>query len=148
MSFVYFFEKYDGNLKMMGKRKFYKSTLNISLVKKKVFILGVLIVYILLLLFAAIGTVPSGVPNFNGADKLVHFFEFFFFALIILNFLQIYGSKKIFTRGLLIGIGFALFSEYSQLFTISRTFSTYDLFADFVGLIVGMGVFKWMFFKL
>ena len=95
-------------------------------------------------------TIPDGTaPSFRGFDKIVHFTQFFIFAIILFMFLQQYikKHKNIYITGILIGIIILSLTEISQLFITTRHFSFYDLLANFLGFTSGVVIHKWIFFK-
>jgi VanZ family protein len=122
-------------------------------VERKYKVLGitaVLVLYIALLFVGAVIKVPAEISSITNGDKIIHFMEYFILALVLFKSLQLYKLKKIniYVLGIIIGIVFMLLSETVQLFVPGRSFSFYDMLADFMGFIIGMGVFKWIFFRL
>jgi VanZ family protein len=118
--------------------------------KRKHLIFIVLIIYIVLLFIGATIYIPNDTtPSFRGFDKIVHFTQFFIFAIILLLFLQNYKKthKNIYIIGALIGIIVLSLTELSQIFITYRHFSFYDLVANFLGFTSGMVIHKWMFFR-
>lgn len=104
--------------------------------------------FVLIMMSAPLST--SGVPAFSGMDKLVH--TGFFFVLTVLLF---FGHLKNSTRPRFISIStftifilpstFAFLTEIIQkVFFSYRSFEWWDIFADHVG--IGMGLFAYFIF--
>ncbi|HIH32092.1 TPA: hypothetical protein HA235_05280 [Candidatus Woesearchaeota archaeon] len=116
--------------------------------KKKYVALALLIVYILIMMFGFLITVPKDLDAVNDNDKLIHFAEFFVLVIISLKVFQMFNVKHYYVFGIVFCLIFVVLSEYLQSMIPSRSFSYYDMLADTFGIIVGIGVFKWTFSKL
>ncbi|MCB9362707.1 VanZ family protein [Candidatus Woesearchaeota archaeon] len=105
----------------------------------------VLVVYISLILGAAmIPEVPKMVKKVN-TDKYFHFGEFFLLTLLVIRSLQAEG-RSLWLWGLpIIGLTIVT-SEVVQLFVLERSFSLWDIAADVAGSI-SAGVIWWIFLK-
>jgi VanZ family protein len=115
--------------------------------EKRHLLIGILIIYIALIFIGAIITVPGNIEIVNGNDKVIHFFEFFVLAIILFKTLQLYKFKHMYILGIILGIAFMIASELVQGFVPSRSISIYDFIADTSGFILGLGVFRWIFYK-
>ena len=116
--------------------------------EKRHALLWILIIYLILMFIGAIITVPSDFKMVSNNDKLFHFFEFFVLAIILFKTLQAYKFKRLYLLGIFLGFVFMFLSELIQGFTPSRSLSYYDFLADAIGFIIGIGVFRWIFYKL
>lgn len=86
----------------------------------------------------------SGIFDFEGADKIVHFFLFSLYSILW----SIYGLRKanrikaayiiVITTGILYGLGM----EYYQEFFTNREFSYLDAVADALGTLAGTFVIQ------
>lgn len=106
--------------------------------------------FVLVIISAPIDT--EGTPSFPGIDKLVHTGIFFVFTVLLLygnirnkahpSFLSISTGVSF-----IIASGFAFLTEIIQkcIFTY-RSFEWWDLFADHVG--IGMGLFAYLIFVI
>jgi VanZ family protein len=117
-------------------------------VERKHLVLGLLIIYVVVLFVGAIISIPSNLEIVSKNDKLIHFFEFLILAVLLLKTMQAFNVKHIYLISVVLGLVFMILSESVQTFAPDRVFSYYDLLADVAGFIVGVGVFKWIFFKL
>jgi VanZ family protein len=84
--------------------------------------------------------------NIPNLDKLVHFMMFFgLMSVIILeNRKTINSARNLFLTGL-IPLFYGIVIEVLQsAFTVSRTGSIYDVFADFVGILVSILIWLWI----
>ncbi|MBN2000723.1 VanZ family protein [candidate division KSB1 bacterium] len=82
--------------------------------------------------------------GFDAVDKLAHFVVYFIFGyLLIRSFTEGEGLKL--STGIkktsLIGIGFAMFDEFHQLFIPGRAAEFLDLLADILGIILAQLAF-------
>ena len=74
-------------------------------------------------------------------DKILHFFEFLVFAMILFTTLHYFNVKKLILKGLTISFGVILISEVVQLLSVTRSFSVYDMVADLIGVFLAMVIF-------
>lgn len=78
-------------------------------------------------------------PPILGCDKLLHAIKFFFFSIILYNFLHYSNWSYRAKLSLFIPMQiYPLIDEALQLFVPSRTFSGYDILANYVGLLIGL----------
>lgn len=117
------------------------------LIKKKALLI-LLIVYILVLMIGFVIVLPKNIGVINNNDKLIHFIEFFILTILVLKTFQAYNVKRFYFYGLIFLVFFVFLSESIQAFLPYRSFSYYDIAADLLGIIIGVGVFKWIFYKL
>jgi VanZ family protein len=78
----------------------------------------------------------SAVPdvNFIGFDKIVHIGMFGLWALAVS-----YDFRQVkFLMAWAMGISFSLLTEVLQVFIEGRTFDWFDIFADIIGLSIGL----------
>jgi len=118
-----------------------------SILSNKIVMSIVFLLYISLLFIGATISVPSNLSIVSNNDKLLHFSEFFFLSILLFLVLQSYKTRNIYMKGVVLGVLFILLSEGVQILTQTRTFSFYDMIADILGFTIGIGVFKWIFFK-
>ena len=104
------------------------------------------ICYILLMVFGAAYPHPDSIPGFGGNTKIFHFLGFALLAVFVLKTLQLYEFKHPFVIGIIFMLVFIYFTEFIQLFT-GRDFAYFDMLIDAAGMIVGLGVYKWIFYK-
>lgn len=82
------------------------------------------------------------IPLFPGADKIIHFLMYFIFSLLFCWALR---TEKHYFRLffiILATIGWGMFMEYVQLVMhIGRSFSWYDVFANSLGVFVGILIY-------
>lgn len=111
-------------------------------------VLGLLILYIVVMMIGFLITVPKNLEVINNNDKLIHFAEFFVLTVLALKTFQLFRFKHHYIIGIIFCLMFVVFSESLQSLIPSRSFSYYDMLADALGIIVGLGVFKWIFSRL
>lgn len=111
-------------------------------------VLGLLILYIVVMMIGFLITVPKNLEVINNNDKLIHFAEFFVLSILALKTFQLFKFKHYYIIGIIFCLVFVVLSESLQSLVPSRSFSYYDMLADLLGIIVGLGVFKWIFSKL
>jgi len=114
----------------------------------KYIVLGLLILYIVVMMIGFLITVPGNLDIINNNDKLIHFAEFFVLSILALKTFQLFKFKQHYILGVLFCLVFVVLSESLQSLIPSRNFSYYDMIADLLGIVVGVGVFKWIFSKL
>lgn len=104
--------------------------------KLKHVLLGLLLVYTAGLFVVA--TLPGSSQILASAanDKVVHFAEFFIFALILLTTLSYYDEKGMWWKGIVFSVVAIIISEVVQLFVPGRSFSVFDIAADVLGIAV------------
>ena len=112
--------------------------------KQRHIFLIVLILYlaIISLFMTAIMVVPSGLADVAKNDKIIHFVQFLVLAILLLKVLEVYGYTRVYLDGLMIGLAIMILSESLQLLVPHRTFSVYDMIANFSGFLVGMLTFR------
>lgn len=77
----------------------------------------------------------SELPDIQLWDKANHFIAFF-----VLSFLLYFSFVEIgFCKVVMVLLSYGLLLEVLQRLTSFRTFSWFDLFADFIGIVVGFG---------
>ncbi len=87
-----------------------------------------------------IGLILKGDPTtYPGGDKLSHFVSYFFLGL--LAFLS-FGKNRKFKSIVIFLILFSLLMEVLHLYIPSRFYENLDLVMNFLGLIVGLFLFK------
>jgi glycopeptide antibiotics resistance protein len=114
---------------------------------KSIVALIVFIAYTILLFISLTMNLPSEITLSQGADKIIHFILFFIFAILLFFVLDVFGIKRMFIIGSIIGILISIIFEFTQLNLNYRTFSFYDIVANILGFMIGMGVYKWIFFR-
>jgi len=115
---------------------------------KKHIVLGLLILYIIVMMIGFLATMPKNIVVVNNNDKIIHFAEFFVLSMLALKTFQLFKFKHYYVLSILFCLVFVILSESFQLLIPSRSFSYYDMLADILGITVGIGVFKWIFYKL
>ena len=123
-----------------------KKSMRITVIKS-VFVSLIFVIYTVLLFVSTTMKVPSDILLSPGIDKIIHFTQFFIFALLLFFLLNTFKIIKMFIIGSIIGIFMSIFFEYSQLSLNYRTFSYYDMLANILGFIIGMGVYRWIFYR-
>jgi len=118
-----------------------------GILKKNIIMLFAFIVYTILIIVANTITIDNELIQKEGVDKIMHFTQFFIFALILLALLNSFKVKHLFLIALLLGLSFSIIFELIQLGIYHRTFSYYDMIANILGLIIGIGIYKWIFYK-
>lgn len=74
-----------------------------------------------------------------GYDKLLHIIKFFFFSIILYNFLHYSNWSYKVKLSIFIPLQFyPLIDEALQIFVPSRSFSAYDILANYVGVLIGI----------
>lgn len=125
---------------------------HMNLIKKyinnKYLILSILLIYIIIMLFGFIIFIPKNATLLNNNDKFIHFIEFFILTILSLKTFQLFKFKHYYLLSIILISIFTVISESIQYFIPYRSFSYYDMIADVVGIIFGLGVFKWIFSKL
>jgi VanZ family protein len=115
--------------------------------KLKHFFALLLIIYIIALFyFATKPHIEKLVPNI-GYDKILHFTEFFVFAILLLKTLDLYHVK--YASLVFFGICFVIgiISEIVQVLVPSRTFSWLDYTADILGIVSAFIIYHLMKWK-
>ncbi len=69
--------------------------------------------------------------------ELMHSFEYFILAILIVNLLKQYNLHNIILITVMISFIYSVSDEIHQLFVIGRTFEYFDIMMDFIGIIVG-----------
>ena len=137
---------------MFSITNFIKHIFNLMTMNKsdsnKYIVLGLLILYIVVMMIGFLITVPGNLDIINNNDKLIHFAEFFVLSILALKTFQLFKFKQHYILGVLFCLVFVVLSESLQSLIPSRNFSYYDMIADLLGIVVGVGVFKWIFSKL
>lgn len=78
--------------------------------------------------------------KFVNLDKVIHFFVYFVFCLLVFDTIKQYNFKEELKIAILFTISFGIILEFFQyLFTINRQFELLDIFANILG-IISMGV--------
>lgn len=74
-------------------------------------------------------------PEFKLRDKALHFFEYGILGFLTFNAFRQHEflNKTIFFHTIMFSCIYAITDEAHQLFIPGRTFSLYDMFADFLG---------------
>ncbi|MEM4638008.1 MAG: VanZ family protein [Candidatus Woesearchaeota archaeon] len=119
-----------------------------KLLIKKEALLILLIFYVLVLMVGFVIVIPKNIGMINNNDKLIHFIEFFILTILVLKTFQAYNIKRFYFYGIIFLVFFVFLSESIQAFLPYRSFSFYDIVADLLGIIIGFGVFKWIFYRL
>ncbi len=115
----------------------------LDMVDKKIIYSVILGIYVLGIFYiATMPVVPGNLPRYS--DKIVHFAEFFILAFIVFKTAQIFHFKKSWLSWLIL-FSIALTSELLQLRIEGRSFSSFDLLADSLGILAGYGL--WRFIK-
>jgi len=80
-------------------------------------------------------------PSFSYADKLVHFFLYFFLTIFwLLAYPQLWHKKfQFILLVILLGITIELIQEY---FILARSGDVFDVLANTLGVIAGMSLFQ------
>lgn len=115
---------------------------------KRYIVLGLLILYIIVMMVGFLIAIPKNLDVLSNNDKLIHFAEFFVLSILALKTFQLFKFKYYYALGILFCLIFVVLSESLQSLIPSRSFSYYDMIADLLGIIIGIGVFKWIFSKL
>jgi VanZ family protein len=95
--------------------------------------------YIITIVVLAMNTSLNSVNLVTNFDKALHVVEFFILFLLVAKALEKTGIS------VLVCFGVALVSEFLQYFIPLRSFSYYDMLADFFGIFIG--VIGWKLFK-
>jgi len=103
---------------------------------------------VLLILWFIVSILTSAMPsdsllidNILGYDKLLHAIKFIIFTVILYNFLHY--SDWSYTKKLLLYIPLQFYPFLDELIQInipSRSFSAYDILANYVGVLIGIVV--------
>lgn len=94
-------------------------------------------------------TIPSSaMPSLGGIDKLEHFSAYVVLGFMIglaLHFQSIIHLKRneLFLVAFSIAITYALLDELHQIPIKGRYFDWWDLFANFTGILIGLGILRW-----
>ena len=112
---------------------------------RKYIALTLLILYIIAMMIGFLITVPKSLDSLEKNDKLVHFTEFFILSILALWTFKLFKFKNYYILGIVLSVIFVILSESLQSLIPTRDFSYYDMLADAAGIIVGTGVFKWIF---
>lgn len=111
-----------------------------SMNKFRIIFITLLILWFIVSLITTL--MPSNkieLPPILGYDKLLHAIKFFFFSIILYNFLHYSNWSYRAKLSLFIPMQiYPLIDEALQLFVPSRTFSGYDILANYVGLLIGL----------
>lgn len=88
------------------------------------------------LILVAVLLPGSSLPSLSlaGIDKLVHFSLFTMWTLAVMHDFE----KRKWGWVLLAGIAFSVLTEFLQLVVEGRTFDTYDMLADAIGITFGL----------
>jgi VanZ family protein len=113
---------------------------------KKLIFTIVLVLYTALLLFGAFNFEVDAVPKTPGFDKVLHLGGFLVFSILLLTTLGFYNvhGRSLITVVVALTIGIII--EFVQIGIPGRDFELLDIFADFVGILIGM-VVVWSFSK-
>jgi VanZ family protein len=114
---------------------------------KKIFWTTSLIVYILLILFGALLPNPSSIKMFGSHIQYFHLIGFMILSLILLKTLDVFGFRRIFIITLIFGIAFSYITEILQLLVPTRSFTYADMLTDIVGIVIGMVIYRWTFYR-
>mgnify|MGYP001566739113 CR=1 FL=1 len=106
----------------------------------------ILLVILYICCIAAISLLPPKdlpqIPLFPGADKIIHFLMYLVFSLLFCWALRIEKNYYRLLFIILATIGWGLFMEIIQLtMRAGRSFSWYDIFANSVGVFVGILIY-------
>ncbi|MCK9279705.1 MAG: VanZ family protein [Melioribacteraceae bacterium] len=120
----------------MSENKIYKFLFN-----KKYLVLSALVSYWMVLI---IGTsLPSeSLPAFKVGDKVIHFIAYFGLGFLFGAYRLIYfnkNKKNVFIVILIVAI-YALADEIHQIFIPGRYCELFDIFADIIGGLIGLGI--------
>ncbi|TSD01645.1 MAG: VanZ family protein [Parcubacteria group bacterium Athens0714_25] len=98
-------------------------------------------------------SVPGGVKNsspdiwFYAERKGAHVFEYFVLALLFVNLLRrYYSKKKLFFLAGFFSLAYAFSDEFHQTFIFGREGKISDTGIDLIGIILGLGA-VWFFWK-
>jgi VanZ family protein len=113
---------------------------------KKLIFTTVLVIYTILLLFGAFNFEVSTSTATPGFDKVLHFGGFFVLSILLLTTLGFYNvhGRSLITVVVALTIGIII--EFVQIGIPGRDFELLDIFADLVGILIGM-VVVWSFSK-
>ncbi len=86
----------------------------------------------------------SGIFDFEGADKIVHFFIFLLYAILwsLYGLKKIANEKTVYLMVIITGSIYGLGMEYYQEFFTNREFSYWDAVADAIGTLAGTFLIK------
>lgn len=116
------------------------------LMNKKLIFTMLLLAYTALLLFGAFNFEVDASPNTPGFDKALHFGGFFVLSVLLLITLGLYDVPGRSLITVILGLAIGIIIEFVQLGIPGRDFELLDIFADFIGILVGM-VVVWSFSK-
>ena len=94
-------------------------------------------------------TIPSSaLPSLGGIDKLEHFSAYAVLGFLIglaTNFQSVFQFKKfeLYLVTFSIAISYAVLDELHQIPIKGRYFDWWDLFANFIGILLGLAVLRW-----
>ncbi len=113
--------------------------------RKKIYFWGAILwtIFVVVSSLISFSKAPKVFSEFGSYDKLIHFVFYFVFVFLWGNF--VFVAKKIQNRTLFLIFVLALIlgglmEVCQELFTEKRTADIYDMFANFVGALAGMGV--------
>lgn len=106
---------------------------------RKIFVILLILWFIASLITTLMPSHKIYLPSILGYDKLLHAIKFFFFSIILYNFLHYSNWSYRAKLSLFIPMQiYPLIDEALQLLVPSRTFSGYDILANYVGLLIGL----------
>jgi VanZ family protein len=114
---------------------------------KKLMLTSVLVLYVLAMIIGAIIPNPQDVPVFSGNTKYFHFFGFIILAIITLKTLELYNFKQKYILSAILLVLFIFLTECLQLLVSTRHFRYTDMLIDALGCIIGVGLYRWIFYR-
>ena len=94
-------------------------------------------------------SIPSNsMPSLGGIDKLEHFAAYTVLSFLIglaANFQLVFALKQIelYLVAFSIALTYALLDELHQIPIRGRYFDWWDLFANFIGILLGLAILRW-----
>lgn len=107
-------------------------------------IIWTIVIFVLLSMNGQTIKENSGIFDFEGADKIVHFFLFFLYSAlwIIFGINKTSSTQFLYLIVIITGSGYGLVMEYYQEFFTNREFSYWDAAADTLGTVTGTFLVK------
>ena len=105
------------------------------------------IIYAILIFYLSSLTAEDFPGLFTGQDIVGHLTEYVVFALLLSRALKAYSPKLIHSKRIfwvcVIAIIYAASDEFHQSFVAGRNSSSFDLFLDAIGSLIGGLVYRW-----
>jgi VanZ family protein len=125
----------------------YKAAITLKNMNKKHWLTIISILYIIAMIIGAIIPNPSAVPGFSGNTKIFHFIGFFILAIMVLKTIELYKFKHYYILGALCLLMMIYITEWLQTLVPTRHFLYTDMLIDGAGCLLGLGVYRWIFYK-